>query len=50
MEDDFKGIEKPKEVMAFIGDDAEETECVREGLLTFETGWWHLLSCWYKDF
>jgi len=50
MKDDFgwrgEGVENPEDVMAIMGEDAEETQCVRQGLVIFETRWLFPISEW----
>ena len=48
-EDDFRErTEKQEECDGVIDEDAEEIECVREGLLTFETGWLFPVWDWVR--
>jgi len=50
VEHDFRGVgeemKSQRNAMMTMGEDAKETECVREALLTFETDWLFLVSVW----
>ena len=39
-------MKSQRNAMMTMGEDAKETECVREALLTFETDWLFLVSVW----